>query len=622
MLTFLANADSSPRYVYDAYHLRDECNRLDVPVDWWFGKANTVRMMAGEQSSEAYLLLAKSDLDGVPSLNGQPAILAIKKAGFYNHKIRLEGTLEGTIPYFEIAGWGFHSYRCVIGSEIETDKEAIFLVRFCDARHFFAKQPCRVEIGGQGTISTVRTGYNVVDASHVLTTTYNEASVDTFPYDPDTCREHTPTSQDTSKRTPYTWDSLLRRLWHEIVTNDPNDAPPIYPKEFGATMGLSAQPFPTGGSYPDDITPGIPVPLSYRPIDIRPENKTTWSLFCDLLHSIGNEIYPLYNGTFAIAPIDQSFTISPTNSNPPTIANTDLAAFASTPGFIIDDGHAFPEWKRIPEKVSMSFFRRLSSSSPEIFNRLKNANNYNALGPFNTTDLIPGFTINAHSGEIATGTQVVQSTIPGTIENFTTFARPGDLDNNSPFAKYVLTRYLKACLSPTFDITLPMHVPSTPQPFYSEVLYYFDLDTSIDPPTPSPRTHFLTKAPPVPGVESVAQPSSSGRTEVVAITANIPAAVWNKDKKPHYLEPVSVTSAYWYPAKTNAPTQAIPNPDIVPVGATTFDNRSPPQKTTKYLSEYTTTITVTSGKFRNGIVVDGILTNVDCTENDMPPTSS
>lgn len=600
MLTLLANSDQSLRTVYDAFSLRDECVRLDIETDWWFHKANTIRMLAGEQSSEAYLLLTKADLDGVAT---PPPILPIKKAGFYNHKIRLEGTLEGTIPYFDIAGWAYHSHRCVIGSNLETDTEAIFLVRFCDARHFFAKQPCQSQIQTDAMV-TVRTGFNIVDGSHNLSSTYDESSLDKFPYDPDTLREHTPTSQDPNKRTPYTWDSLLRRLWHEIVSNDPNDPPPVYPKEFGATMGFSIQPFPTGGSYPDTIGPsGTPV----RPIDIRFENKTTWGLFCELLHSVGNEIYPLFDGTFAIRPIDEQYNT--------TIAGSEIGSFILG-GFGIDNGFSFPEWKRLPDKVSMTFYRRFSGSSQLPLQR--NRNSYGCIGPLNVTSLIPYNEILSHGGDIASGVFVVQSTTPGSVEDYLTMARPGDLTLNTLFARYVYSRYYRACLSQVFDVTFPCHVPSLPQPLYNEVLFYFDLDPIIG--APSPRTHFLTKAPPSPGVESIAQSQSIG-TEVVAITASIAAAQWKKDSKPPHLIPVSVTSPYFYPAKTLDPSIANPNPEIIPASAITFDTRATPLKTTKYVSEYTTAITVTSGKFRVGTVEDGILMNVDCTEQDFIATS-
>lgn len=467
MLSITPNGEDDSRNVQDANVLLDECLRHGIPVDWWYSKANTVRMIAGEQSSEAYLLLKKTDLDGDEDNSIEPLSRV-----FYNHKITLDATPDGS-P-FNILGWAFHSARAITATDDLVDKDTIYLVRFCDLRYFFAKQPCLIGVSG-ALVYEARTGFNVVSQTvNDSGMSYDESDPVEFPYDPGTI----------AGSDPYTWETLLETLWHSTAFTD----------DFGAVIGFSNQAFPTDGTYPEQV-----------PLDIRPENHSTWSLFCNLLHGTGNEVYPQYDGTFLISPIDESFGVG--------IDGTELADHVTN---AIEIGNVSPEWNRIPEFMSMTFLRRYTLLNIAAGITARNINNYISTSPIATTgasSILFGETLPDDLLK-SSGTYEVQSAgILGATEDVTTIGRSmvnGGVAGDVTFAKFVLKKYLKARLGEAIDATFPFFINSTPQPSYNEVLYYFDRDEEGNP---APRSHFLNDAPPSPGCDSLPEIPGGGSTD-------------------------------------------------------------------------------------------------------------
>lgn len=89
------------------------------------------------------------------------------------------------------------------------------------------------------------------------------------------------------------------------------------------------------------------------------------------------------------------------------------------------------------------------------------------------------------------------------------------------------------------------------------------------------------------------------RVNTVAIIATIPAATWNATT--NQLTPNEVTSPYWHPTESDATKDQI----ISTV-------------TTTYQTRFKHEVTVTSGKFKIGEIVNGRLMSVDCDEQDLP----
>lgn len=454
-------------------------------------------MLAGQDSSEAYLILKGLDLFGQQN----PPIAPLAKVGFYNHQIQFDGTRSDEAP-FVIKGWAFHSYRAINPSDQATDPDALYLVRFCDLRYFFNKQPCQIGVTG-AAVESFREGFNIISMTvDDSAMSYDESTTTNFPYD---------TSTTAGPTTPYTWAVLLGELWRSSAFTD----------ELGAVMGFTDQTLPSGGSYPDQ-----------GPIDVRPENRGTWEMFCDLLHCTGNEVFPNHDGTFRIQPIDDDYNTA--------LVDSVLGHYLSD---VIDQGNAYPDWHKLPLYATMTFLKRFSSHFTDGGASLRNINNYEISDPakvYDASGIIDPSSITL-SADVENGVIAVGEITPGSIEDFTTIGRSAvfgsasaesaRVTNNANFMFTVLRRYYKARLGSPTDITFPYFINSAPQPQWNEVLFYLARNPEG---APDNRTHFLNNAPPSPGVKTLPMipggGSGSGGDRLVAAdtTDDIPRELYGK----------------------------------------------------------------------------------------------
>jgi hypothetical protein len=89
------------------------------------------------------------------------------------------------------------------------------------------------------------------------------------------------------------------------------------------------------------------------------------------------------------------------------------------------------------------------------------------------------------------------------------------------------------------------------------------------------------------------------KVQIVAITSNISGATWDSAKKK--LMQTQATMPNFTPHTDND-------------GGLTYD----PTKTIKFAVPFGTGVTLTAKKFKVGVVVDGVLSSVDCNEFDLP----
>ena len=437
--------------VFDHLRLYEECQQSGIPTDWWFPYANHIRMVAGHDPSEAYLLLSKRYIDGATSQYNvrdhlPSADIAAIKRDMYSHKITIIDN-NNTIP-LDIKGWVFHSARAIDGGADPNDLNTIYLVKFVDRRYLFARQP------GMGTISgdlyeVNRTGFNIVDPFADLTG-MDMTPVDTaeFPY----------VSSTVNGTDPWSFEEILQGLWRSSS----------FLAESGATMSFLDYSLPTGGDYPAAI-----------PLDIRLENRPTWDVFCDLLHATGNEIFPKFDGTFSIKPIDDHFL----DAN--TLETDELKPF------LIEQGHINPEDKRIPEGMTMTFQLRemwiTDDTIPEV-------NHYTT--PLKVFPTTPSAPYPAHPGSDqllsaddytaskstrADGMFQVSEFVPGVVEDVTTFATtwvPAAAANTDytglveAFAFDVLQKLIRSRADVNWDVTYGKFVYLEPCPENEEVSFY------------------------------------------------------------------------------------------------------------------------------------------------------
>lgn len=465
MTITLIDSANNPHPSHDAEILFHECQRLGFPTDWWYPLANRIELVGGRESSTAYLLLTREDIEGSPNPGIGPALAAISKTAI-SHKIHLED-VNGS---FDIEGWVFDSYRQILGSTDATDLKGFYLAKFCDIRSLINKSPDYKYVDGAG-IFISKSGYNVVSTSRSNSgMAYDASDQDDFPYDLETI--------DTYNDEPWTWETLLENLWNESV------------------MGFSEQSFPTLTSPPDEF-----------PLDILPGTTSSWNLFIDLLNSIGQELYPLLDGTFRILPINNSFNAA--SSLIPYVRN------------LIDTDHPWHTHRRVPEAVGLSFQKRLTAASSTTasdddnrchFHTGKHLELFPTTAASNTSawgaldDLVTNPTYAASGGATATGTYVVgEPGIVGQAVEFPSIAMSALLiDSTTPqnatelesFSEHVLTRYIKACLSPVIDATYNLFLNIAPSPEFGRVVWFLDVNgtctrfQSIEPSL-SPREPYL-----------------------------------------------------------------------------------------------------------------------------------
>lgn len=417
---------------HDAENLFHACNSLGLDTDWWFDLANSIRLVAGSEPSEAYLLLPRLYLDGDAKKNIEP----LDKT-WYDHRIDLiDSKTSGPIT---TSGWVFHSARAITGSDKETDPNAIYLVKFVDKRFLFARHPSFSAVSG-GLLYMDDAGFNIVSATRDDSgMTYDPSVSAQFPY--------IATTENTYAGTPWTFAAALEVLWKSVHFLD----------NTGFTMSLSTQAFPTGGSYPTE-----------NPIDIRCHNHSSWDIFCDLLHSTGNEIYPKLDGTFEIHPIDQLFLQQSTLDTKNTTYNPNRNTWN-----VLECGQSIPEENRLPKYFGMYFQIRNRTYSSEV----DNVSKFHLRGPYEHGIAAPDL---AASGMIVgTGNSLVDGIVPGIPEHITSFAMSavvvGDVLKNDTrldsFAQAVITRLAKS-REHNIDCLLDRFVPIGPNPEVEEVVYF------------------------------------------------------------------------------------------------------------------------------------------------------
>lgn len=386
--------------------------------------------------SECYLLLSRKYITGDSSAT--PPIPAINVA-HYDHSITLIDGQRST-P-IETKGWVFHSAHAITGSELETDGETIYLVKFIDRRFLFARQPYGTRISG-ALLYNVRDGLNIVSMLRSDSgMTYDYSDTTQFPYILSTANG--------GSNHPYSWLDILQILWKSSSFLD----------NTGFTMGIVSDSLPSGGSYP-----------TQTPIDVRPGERNTWDVFCDLLHSAAHEIYPALDGTFTISPIDSHFN--------------QATALVSTLGKPIETGHPRLEERRLPYAMTMTF--QIRQREPLSGSELTNQNQFwtleEPIGSIGSDNLLTSVQLTGSGMTVATGEVAVSEITPGVVENVNSPAMTAVFKGNvSPenntalndFAKTVLSRLLKS----RYDYVHAIYdrfIALVPCPEFEEVIFACD----------------------------------------------------------------------------------------------------------------------------------------------------
>lgn len=393
---------------YDADTLYAECRRLKLETDWWYSKANRITLRAGTESSEAYLLLRRGDFPNSPFPGDYKGVYV--NQDWRNAKVGIIRLYQGksdltaseaqsnTPGQWDIKGWMFHSAMAVNASNLLADDEIIYLVKFVDTRFHYARS-VNTDSGGQPD------SFNVVDRiSGVLPEDYTD--VTKFPYVAGTV--------GASSGPPLGFGAVLNSYWSLFSSID----------------------LPSGGVYP----------TSQYPLDIRPEDRTHYATFMDLLHSTANEIYPTLDGSFTISPIDADFSAT---------FNDPLKDYAA---WLIDEGQPQPEYVRIPNGANLRYRQIYLDSTKRV------SNFYLASGGFDTTLIAwggkPIFIDEEFSQEVFTSSAMVAVT-GGGLGPLTTAL--GD------FASIVLTRYYKSRNTYQYNRVYSRFIPLAPTAAFEEV---------------------------------------------------------------------------------------------------------------------------------------------------------
>jgi hypothetical protein len=386
---------------FDADMLYAQCVSLKLETSWWYYKANRITLRAGTEPSEAYLLLRRGDFPNSPYIGDYKGQFI--NQDWRNAKVGIIRLYQGkddltsaesagaTPGQWDIKGWMFHSAIAVNASNLLTDDEIIYLVKFVDTRFHWARS-VNTTIEGQPN------SYNVVDRNGSTSPT-DYTDITTFPY--------VSTTVTGSSGPPLTFATILNNYW----------------SLFSGTA------FPAGGSYP-----------AQYPLDIRPENRTHYATFMELLHSSANELYPTLAGGFTIAPIDANFQVNFVDP---------LRNYAQ---WLIDEGQPQPEYVRIPNGAGLRF-KKVYLNSAE-----KRISNY--------------FITNFDTTSIAWGGKPIFIDEEFTQEVFTTSAMvsvDGVGDALGDFTTAVLTRYYKSRNQYQFMRVYNRFIPLPPSGDFEEV---------------------------------------------------------------------------------------------------------------------------------------------------------
>lgn len=410
-ILFEEDGDVTPFPVYDAGKLYNECVKHGLETDWWVPLANTIHMRSGFESSEAHILLTQNVLLSYQNSDGSPTPEPLWRK--YGHKLRLT---KDSGARFTVGGWGIKHARAIDGTNVIEDGYTIYLVTLVDLR--CPSKNMAYTVAESGSYKTRKTGWNVVTQGN---DSYDSSTVN---------------GED-----PWDWDEILGQLW--LAT---------------AMSGIA---FPTGGTYP-----------SQTPVDIRPENRSAWAVFCDLLHASGNEIYQNLNGTFYISVIGENY-----------LDDLELL-LAGNEHLLVETGHPKPEWRVLPNRVQMAFQARNWSSTKT------NINSYwSSEDPLLVTD-VSGINITQEDAILGDFT-IVEDGIGdgrnrGIIEEVTTFGMTARFDGGAgivpenqadllAFSKLVLGRWLKSRASQALDRAYAGFLSLVPSEAYPEVIWYIDL---------------------------------------------------------------------------------------------------------------------------------------------------
>lgn len=389
---------------YNADILYYECRRLHIETDWWFSKANRITLRAGTEPSEAYLLLRRGDFPNSPTVGDYKGTFV--NQDWRNSKVGIIRLYQGnsdlttaesssTTPgQWDIKGWMFHSAIAVNSSELLADDETIYLVKFVDVRFHYARS-VNADSGGQPN------SYNVIDRTSGVTPE-DYTDVTKFPYVAGTV------GGDTGP--PFGFGTVLNSYWSLFSSVD----------------------LPSGGSFP----------TSQYPLDIRPEDRTHYATFMDLLHSTANELFPGLNGVFTISPIDANFSTTLPSPDP-------LKDYLQ---WLIDDAHPQPEFVRLPDGAGLRFRQVYLDSTKRI-------SNFHQVNFPNITDIDwggkPIFIDEEFGQEIITSSAMVYA--------------PGLGTALSDFATTVLTRFYKSRNTYQYIRVYSRFIPLAPSPAYEEV---------------------------------------------------------------------------------------------------------------------------------------------------------
>lgn len=464
----------NPIPIIDAFRLYDECKANGLLTDWWYPQANTITMIAGENPSEAYLLIQKKYIEGVSAANNNGVEIEPLSRIRYNHKIVLDDSVrqQRQDDPLSITGWIYNSASAVDPSHDPDDLETVYLVKFVDVRWLYAQQTSVAFVSG-ALLGVYDTGFNVISLTRDDDDmAYDPAIKDDFPFISSTV----PSGGAQS----WGWEDLLSYLWNHDT----------FVEEEGATMPWKPDLLPTGGDYPES-----------HPLDVLPENTPTWKLFCQLLHASGNEIYPWFDGTFRILPIDDH-----------TGETSELDDYAP---YLIDARHADSEDRIIPSYMCLKMrFRSRTEGDEE-----PQANAYITFGPYRTTSGVnamgagdPILESDEDDGAvIVTGENPVgDGNLIGTIETVTTMAQgyvdpgfsPTDLLYSiEQYARFALRKLLRSRLDNEVDSTYGYFIGLSPSPEFEKVTYFISEN--------GPATRFQSLSSSI-GVESVPLRSGGG----------------------------------------------------------------------------------------------------------------
>lgn len=505
---------SSPEYgdpvpVVNHFALAEHCEQNGLDTDWWLPVANRIILRAGEESSEAYLVLEEKWINGATveenvATGGPKRTIEEISRSLYNHKIALLDNYTGDNPVVQ-QGWVFHSAQAIDPDNISSSVSPAYLVKFVDLRHLWSTQ---------GSIHhdwlPDNVGYNVTD------TRRSGESVGSIELDPENCSDWPYlewTVKNAASGLPFYWDELLSFFWYaESPFNITSDTS-LW--DGGATLFFQDTPLPEGGVYPFQF-----------PLDIRPNFEKTWAFFCKLLHCTGNEIFPEADGTWRIESIDANF------------GNLTLAEDPEISKFLINETFSEDSTNRLPFAMTMTFQTRVFSPAYYPI-----ACEYITAGPYNTVeggsggDIYPYEALMTEADFNASGCTLARSGDAGEIENvlsigMTAFLGTGDFlgrytddeglaaaneEQLRGFAIDVLSKLALSRAEPSVNATYGLFMGVVPNPSFEEVHYYI---------SPSGPCTYLRSVEASVGVNSI-PPSPHIRDRLVAAD--------NYDDVPGYL---------------------------------------------------------------------------------------